>query len=69
LGPAPFIKPDAKTGAHHHGESESVIDVVNGHARMRWGERLEVAAEGGPGDFIFVPPYLCAASKKQCEHR
>jgi uncharacterized RmlC-like cupin family protein len=52
------IKPDAKTGAHHHGELESVIYVVKGRARMRWGERLEFIAEAGPGDFIFVPPYV-----------
>src|SRR5215813_10517181 len=35
------IEPDAKTGAHHHGELESVIYVVSGRARMRWGESLE----------------------------
>src|SRR6202171_4432206 len=52
------ITPDAKTGAHHHGELESVIYVVKGRARMRWGERLEFTAEAGPGDFIFVPPYV-----------
>ena len=52
------IKPDAKTGAHHHGELESVIYVISGHARMRWGEHLEFTAEAGPGDFIFVPPYV-----------
>ena len=52
------IHPDAKTGAHHHGDLESVIYVVKGHARMRWGERLEFTAEAGPGDFIFVPPYV-----------
>ena len=52
------IAPDAKTGAHHHGELESVIYVVRGRARMRWGERLEFVAEAGPGDFIFVPPYV-----------
>ena len=52
------IHPDAKTGAHHHGELESVIYVVKGRARMRWGERLEYVAEAGPGDFIFVPPYV-----------
>ena len=52
------IHPDAKTGAHHHGELESVIYVVKGRARMRWGERLEYTAEAGPGDFIFVPPYV-----------
>ncbi|MFC8528829.1 cupin domain-containing protein [Nocardia sp. NPDC057227] len=52
------IHPDAKTGAHHHGELESVIYVLRGRARMRWGERLEFVAEAGPGDFIFVPPFV-----------
>ena len=52
------IHPDAKTGAHHHGHLESVIYVVEGRARMRWGERLEFLAEAGPGDFIYVPPYV-----------
>ena len=52
------IHPDAKTGPHHHGEVESVIYVVSGRARMRWGERLEYTAEAGPGDFIYVPPYV-----------
>jgi uncharacterized RmlC-like cupin family protein len=52
------IHPNAKTGAHHHGHLESVIYVVKGKARMRWGEKLEFTAEAGPGDFIFVPPYV-----------
>jgi uncharacterized RmlC-like cupin family protein len=52
------IHPNAKTGAHHHGPLESVIYVVKGRARMRWGERLEFMAEAGPGDFIYVPPYV-----------
>jgi len=52
------IDPAAKTGAHHHGGLESIIYVVKGRARMRWGEKLEFTAEAGPGDFIFVPPYV-----------
>ncbi|MCI0336383.1 MAG: cupin domain-containing protein [Acidobacteria bacterium] len=52
------IEPNAKTGAHHHGELESVIFVVSGRARMRWGENLEFTAEAGPGDFIYVPPFV-----------
>jgi uncharacterized RmlC-like cupin family protein len=52
------INPNAKTGAHHHGELESVIYVHKGRARMRWGERLEFTAEAGPGDFIYVPPFV-----------
>lgn len=52
------IEPNAKTGVHHHGALDSVIYVVRGRARMRWGERLEFVAEAGPGDFIYVPPYV-----------
>ncbi|HEY1447471.1 MAG TPA: cupin domain-containing protein [Caulobacteraceae bacterium] len=52
------IHAGAKTGAHHHGALESVIYVVRGRARMRWGEALEFVAEAGPGDFIYVPPYV-----------
>jgi uncharacterized RmlC-like cupin family protein len=52
------IHANAKTGAHHHGHLESVIYVVRGRARMRWGEKLEFTAEAGPGDFIYVPPYV-----------
>ena len=52
------IHPNAKTGAHHHGALESVIYGVSGKARMRWGEHLEFTAEAGPGDFIYVPPYV-----------
>lgn len=52
------IHAGAKTGAHHHGELESVIYVLKGKARMRWGEALEFTAEAGPGDFIYVPPFV-----------
>jgi uncharacterized RmlC-like cupin family protein len=52
------IYPNAKTGSHHHGKLESVIYVISGRARMRWGERLEFVAEAGPGDFIYVPPFV-----------
>ena len=52
------IHAGAKTGAHHHGELESVIYVLKGKARMRWGDALEFVAEAGPGDFIFVPPFV-----------
>jgi uncharacterized RmlC-like cupin family protein len=52
------IHAGAKTGAHHHGPLESVIYVLRGKARMRWGDKLEFTAEAGPGSFIFVPPYV-----------
>ena len=52
------VHPNAKTAPHHHGSLESIIYIVSGRARMRWGERLEFFAEAGPGDFIFVPPFV-----------
>src|SRR5476651_358950 len=52
------IHANAKTGAHHHGHLESVIYVVKGRARMRWGNALEFVAEAGAGDFIYVPPFV-----------
>ena len=52
------VEPNAKTGAHHHGEVETVLYIVRGRARMRWGDKLEFVDEAGPGDFIYVPPYV-----------
>ena len=52
------VQPDAKTGAHHHGELETVLYIVKGRARFRWGEKLEFAEEAGPGDFVYVPPFV-----------
>jgi uncharacterized RmlC-like cupin family protein len=52
------IDPNAKTGPHHHGDLESVIYVVRGVARLRWGDKLEFVAEAAAGDFIYVPPYV-----------
>src|SRR4249920_2162971 len=50
------VQPDAKTGPHHHGELETVLYVVKGRVRMRWGDRLELSDEAGAGDFIYVSP-------------
>ena len=52
------IEPGAQTGPHHHGDLESVIYVLRGRARMRWGDTLEFASDAGPGDFIYVPPHV-----------
>ena len=52
------VNPDAKTGPHHHGDLETVLYIVRGRARMRWGDHLEFSDEAGPGDFIYVPPYV-----------
>src|SRR3954465_9602228 len=52
------IHAHAKTGAHHHGHLESVIYVIKGRARMRGGDKPQFIAAAGPGDFIYVPPYV-----------
>ena len=66
------VRPDAKTGPHHHGELETVLYVVRGRVRMRWGDHLELCGEAHPGDFIYVPPYvphqeITASPNEVCE--
>ena len=52
------VEPAARTAAHHHGALETVLYIVKGTALFRWGDHLEFSEEAGPGDFIFVPPYV-----------
>jgi uncharacterized RmlC-like cupin family protein len=51
------VLPGAATGAHHHGDQETILYVVEGIARYRWGEHLEHVVEAGPGDFVFIPAH------------
>jgi uncharacterized RmlC-like cupin family protein len=50
------MPPQAQTGAHHHGRHEVAIYVTAGRSEIRWGERLEFAADVGPGDFVYFAP-------------
>lgn len=52
------VEPSVRTAAHHHGELETVLYIVRGRARFRWGDQLEYVEEAGPGDFIYVPPFV-----------
>jgi uncharacterized RmlC-like cupin family protein len=52
------VEPAARTSAHHHGELETVIYIVRGRARFRWGDHLEYVAEADAGDFVYVPPFV-----------
>ena len=52
------LRANAKTGAHHHGHTEVAVYVVKGRGQIRWGERLEFAAEVGPGDFVYFAPQV-----------
>lgn len=50
-------RPGANTGPHIHGRHEVAVYVVRGTAEIRWGERLEFAAQVGPGDFVYFAPF------------
>ncbi len=52
------LQPNGKTGSHHHGRHEVAIYVVKGRSEIRWGERLEFAAEVGRGDFVYFAPHV-----------
>jgi uncharacterized RmlC-like cupin family protein len=52
------LQPKARTGRHHHGRHEVTLYVVKGRSEIRWGERLEFAADVGPGDFVYFAPYV-----------
>jgi uncharacterized RmlC-like cupin family protein len=48
--------PGAKTRIHHHGECETSIYVLSGHARYTFGPTgLEHAFEAEAGDFVYIP--------------
>ncbi|MGH2872743.1 MAG: cupin domain-containing protein [Solirubrobacteraceae bacterium] len=53
------VGPEMKSGDHHHGEAETGIYVVSGHpvfVFLKDGEEQHI--ETGPGDYVFVPPYV-----------
>ena len=51
-------EPGFRSDAHHHGDVESAIYVLQGTIRIRWGDHLQHGAEASAGDFIFVPARL-----------
>jgi uncharacterized RmlC-like cupin family protein len=52
------LGPSLISAVHHHGEAESGIFIVSGHARFYSGADLEDSFEAREGDFIWVPPNL-----------
>ena len=53
------IAPGMVSGDHHHGEAETAIYVKSGHPVFVFADGdEEVRIEAGPGDYIFVPPYV-----------
>lgn len=52
------VAPGSNTGPHDHGRHEVMIYVVRGRSEIRWGERLDYAAEIGPGDCVYFAPFV-----------
>ena len=53
------VGPGMVSADHHHGEAETGIYVVSGHpvfVFLEDGEERRV--EAGPGDYMYVPPYV-----------
>jgi uncharacterized RmlC-like cupin family protein len=53
-----LAEPNTASSVHHHGPLETVVYVLSGKSRVRWGKRLEHEADLEPGDFLFIPPYV-----------
>lgn len=48
--------PGDRTRVHHHGDCETSIYIVAGHARYTWGPTgIEHEMTAGAGDFVYIP--------------
>jgi uncharacterized RmlC-like cupin family protein len=57
------VAPTTASADHHHGPSETAIYVVSGHPEFVFldhtdGSVEEVRLRSGPGDYIFIPPFV-----------
>lgn len=60
------VAPATASNNHHHGVSETGIYVVSGHPEFVFldqfedagGEPVETRLRTGPGDYIYVPPWV-----------
>ncbi|HEY2206549.1 MAG TPA: cupin domain-containing protein [Pseudonocardia sp.] len=53
------VAPATASADHHHGESETAIYVVTGHPAFVFHDGTdEVRIDTGPGDYVFVPPFV-----------
>jgi uncharacterized RmlC-like cupin family protein len=53
-----LAEPDTASSVHHHGPLETVVYVIAGRSKVRWGDRLEHESDLEAGDFLYVPPYM-----------
>ncbi|MEV6605240.1 cupin domain-containing protein [Kutzneria sp. NPDC051319] len=53
------VAPATNSGDHHHGEAETAIYVKEGRPVFVFADGdEEIRLETGPGDYVFVPPYV-----------
>src|SRR5437870_11395158 len=53
-----LAEPDTASAVHHHGPQETVVYVLSGQSKVRWGSRLDREVDLEAGDFLFIPPYV-----------
>jgi uncharacterized RmlC-like cupin family protein len=53
-----LAEPGTASSVRHHGPLETVVYVLSGWSKVRWGIRLEHEVDLEPGDFVFIPPYV-----------
>jgi uncharacterized RmlC-like cupin family protein len=53
-----LAEPNTASSVHHHGSLETVVYVVAGVSKVRWGNRLEHEVDLETGDFVLIPPYV-----------
>lgn len=53
-----LAEPNTASSVHHHGPLETVVYVVSGVSKVRWGNRLEHEADLEAGDFVLIPSYM-----------
>jgi uncharacterized RmlC-like cupin family protein len=53
-----LVDPGTASSVHHHGPLETVVYMVSGQSKVRWGSRLEHEVDLEPGDFLFIPPFV-----------
>jgi uncharacterized RmlC-like cupin family protein len=53
-----LVDPGTASSVHHHGPLETVVYMVSGQSKVRWGSRLEHEVDLEPGDFLYIPPFV-----------
>ena len=52
------IPPGGRAKPHYHLDFETAIYVLEGQVETRYGLNFEKSSINGPGDFVFIPPFV-----------